>query len=271
MGNVIIIAEIGWNHMGDMELASKMIQSAAKNGADVCKFQTWSEDKLKEGAWDHDGRRSIYKRAQLSPEDHQYLKKVCEQNQVKFLTSVFNENDLHFLDGLGMGMIKIPSHEVYNIELIKKAEKFFDKILVSTGASKWDEVMRLVETIDPEKLVLMHCVSAYPCPVERINLPRLQRLRELSGIVGYSGHYSGIDDAIAAICRGTTYIEKHYTIEHDLPGRDNKFAILPEQLKSLANFRDNYQLMNTDLGLDLQDIEQDTYDNYRGRWSKDGK
>lgn len=269
MSMIKLIAEIGWNHMGNIELARRMIESAAENGADHCKFQTWSEDKLKPGVWDEDGRREIYRKAQLTKEDHHYLKEVCEQNEVRFLTSVFSANDLDFLGDLGMDMIKIPSHEVYNLELIKKAEKLFDRILVSTGASKWDEVEKIVESIDPEKLVLMHCVSAYPCPADRINLPRLQKLKELSKVVGYSGHYPGIDDAIAAICHGAVYIEKHFTIDHELPGRDNKFAILPDQLKKLADFRENYALMETDLDLDLQDIEKDTYNNYRGRWSKD--
>lgn len=270
MCKINLIAEIGWNHMGDMDLAKRLIESAGVNGADFCKFQTWSEGKLTPGAWDEDGRREIYRKAQLSEEDHHHLKELCEQNDVSFLTSVFNSNDLDFLGGLGMDMIKIPSHEVYNLELIKKAEKLFDRILVSTGASKWDEVERIAEIIDPEKLVLMHCVSAYPCPADRINLPRLQKLKELSKMLGYSGHYPGIDDAIVAICHGAIYIEKHFTIDQELPGRDNKFAILPDQFKKLTDFRDNYALMETDLGLDLQDIEKDVYNNYRGRWSKNG-
>ena len=86
--------------------------------------------------------------------------------------------------------------------------------------------------------------------------------------IGYSGHYHGIDDAIAAMCHGATFVEKHFTIDQNLPGRDNKFSILPRQMKELADFRDNYEKMNIDLGMDLQDCEEDTYENYRGRWSK---
>ena len=103
--NISIISEIGWNHMGDMDLAKKMIQSSAENGADVCKFQTWSEDKLKPGPWDDDGRREIYKKAQLSEDDHFFLKDVCKKNSVQFLTSVFNINDLEFLSRLNMDMV----------------------------------------------------------------------------------------------------------------------------------------------------------------------
>ena len=266
---VKIIAEIGWNHMGDMALAEEMIKSAAVNGADICKFQTWTEDKLKPGAWDEDGRRDIYKNAQLSKENHIFLKKVCEEQSVLFLTSVFNISDMEFVAGLGREMIKIPSHEVYNLELIQAATDNFATILVSTGAARWEEVKKITESVDSNRVVLLHCVSTYPCPPDKINLPRMQKLKELTGTVGYSGHYTGIDDAIAAICHGATIVEKHFTIDRDLPGRDNKFAILPEQMKSLANFRDNYEKMNIDLGLNLQECEMDTYENYLGRWSKD--
>ena len=92
-----IIAEIGWNHMGDLDLATKMIQSASENGADICKFQTWSEKNLKPGEWDSDGRRDIYKKAQLSYEDHIKLIEICNSLGVEFLTSIFNENDIDFL------------------------------------------------------------------------------------------------------------------------------------------------------------------------------
>tara|TARA_B100000945_G_C20412832_1_gene613509 strand:+ start:361 stop:1167 length:807 start_codon:yes stop_codon:yes gene_type:complete len=263
-----IIAEIGWNHMGDIDLAKKMISSAAENGSDYCKFQTWSEENLKSGPWDSDGRRDIYKKAQLSHDDHFILKEFCEEKSINFLTSIFNIDDLEYLKTLNMNMIKIPSHEVHNIELIKATTNIFDKVLISTGAAKWSEIKSIYDSVDTEKVIFMHCVSAYPCPIEKINLPRMQKLKELSKIIGYSGHYTGIDDAVSAICHGASYVEKHFTIDKKLPGRDNKFAILPNEINKLANFRDNYTKMNIDLGLDLQECEMDTYENYRGRWSK---
>jgi N,N'-diacetyllegionaminate synthase len=263
-----IMAEVGWNHMGDMGLAKKMIQAAAENGADIVKFQTWSEKNLKAGSWDGDGRRQIYQKAELTEDNHRFLQEVCEENNVEFLTSLFNINDLGFLSTLNLNSIKIPSHEVYNTDLIQKCSDIFDTVFISTGAAKWAEVESIVKNCDPKKLVLMHCVSSYPCPAEKVNLPRLDSLKKLAPTIGYSGHFFGIDDAVAAITRGVPYIEKHFTIDRELPGRDNQFAILPEQLKVLAVFRDNYTLMNIDKGLDLQECEVDTYNNYRGRWSK---
>tara|TARA_B100000315_G_scaffold244367_1_gene268851 strand:- start:126 stop:932 length:807 start_codon:yes stop_codon:yes gene_type:complete len=262
-----IIAEIGWNHMGDMNLAKKMVESAAHNGADIVKFQTWSEKNLKPGSWDDDGRRDIYKKAELTEENHFQLKKISDQNDVQFLTSVFNLRDLEFIKNLGTDLIKIPSHEVYNLELVKQTSQIFHKILVSTGASKWSEVKEITKFVPPEKLILMHCVSSYPCPAGSVNLPRLRYLRKLSDNVGYSGHFLGIEDAMAAMVWGSTYVEKHFTIDQGLPGRDNQFSILPADLKKLSSFRDNLQLMLQDRGKDLQESELDIFENYRGRWS----
>lgn len=268
MNNKIqIIAEIGWNHMGDMGLAKDMIVAAASNGADICKFQTWSEKNLKSGQWDSDGRRDVYKKAQLSEEDHYYLKKICLDNNVKFLTSIFNINDINFLTQLNSEMIKVPSHEIYNQELIRLCIDKFDLTLISTGASKNEEIQNLENNLDLNKSVFMHCVSSYPCPPDKVNLPRLEYMKKFTKNIGYSGHFYGIDDAIAAMCAGASYIEKHFTIDNNLEGRDNKFALLPKDLNNLSKFRDNYSKMIIDRGIDLQESEMDTFKNYRGRWS----
>ncbi len=267
--DINIIAEIGWNHMGDMKLAKQMIESAAKNGADICKFQTWSESNLKPGVWDSDGRREVYKKAQLNKENHQNLIDICNSNNVEFLTSIFNITDLDFLTKLNSKMIKVPSHEIYNIELIKKCVENFDLTLISTGASYKKEIENISNNIFLEKAIFMHCVSSYPCPANKVNLPRLEYMRNFTKQIGYSGHFHGIDDAIAAICCGATYIEKHFTIDNNLDGRDNKFALLPKDLNKLNLFRKNFCQMNINLGKDLQECEKDTYQNYRGRWSNE--
>ena len=269
MNNIELIAEIGWNHMGNMRLAKKMIVAAKKSGATYCKFQTWSVDNLTEGAWDSDGRRKIYEKAQLTLDKHKYLIKECKKNKIKFLTSVFNLNDIKNLKKLNLKEIKIPSHEIHNLELIKSCIKNFKRVFISTGASKWSEIKKIKKIIKNKKnICLMHCVSSYPCLPENINLPRLKSLSKLSTFLGYSGHMGGINDAIASICFGATVIEKHFTINKKLPGRDNKNAILPEDMKALAEFANNYKNMSINRGLDLQKCEMDIFKNYRGRWSK---
>ena len=263
-----LIAEIGWNHCGNMKLAEKMIISAAKNGADFCKFQTWSEKSLKKGPWDRDGRRELYKKAELSIEQHLYLKKICDRNKVKFLTSVFNINDVEKISKINPNFIKIGSPEVYNIKLIKKCLQKFKKVFLSTGGSNWSEILRLKKLKYKSKLILFHNVSSYPCSSNDINMPKMKYLKKISNSFGYSGHYKGIDDAIIAICDGASYIEKHFTINRNLKGKDNKFAITPSELNKIYNFRENYLKMNSFKGLNLQNCEKDTYFKARGRWSK---
>ena len=263
-----LIAEIGWNHMGDIDLAKEMISKATESGADYCKFQTWSEKKLKPGPWDTDGRRDIYKKAELSDKDHVELIKYCSKKSTNFLTSIFNRDDIEFLSEICPEIIKIPSHEIYNIELISLVLEKFNKVLISTGAARWDEIIKIKQSFDTKKIIFMHCVSSYPCDPSKINLPRMEALKKLSQEIGYSGHYEGIEDSLAAICCGAKYIEKHFTIDKNLPGRDNKFAILPDELLALSDFRDLFNQMKIDKGLDLQDCELDTFNNYRGRWSK---
>jgi sialic acid synthase SpsE len=265
---ISLIAEIGWNHMGNMQLAEKMIKSAKKSGADYCKFQTWKVKNLVKGSWDQDGRKQIYEKAELNDEKHFILKKICKKNDIGFFTSVFNKNDLPFLKKLNKSIIKIPSHEIYNINLISDCLKNFNKVLISIGASNWSEVKKITKLRNfKKKAILMHCISSYPCNSNNLNFKKFDYIKSLSPNFGYSGHYSGIEDALVAISHGASFIEKHFTINKKLPGRDNKFAILPDDLKMISNFKNFYVSGRKFKGLNVQKCERDIYKNYRGRWS----
>lgn len=267
-----IIAEIGWNHMGDMQLASKMIEAAAQNGATHVKFQTWSVSRLKNGPWDNDGRRQIYENAELSKDDHVFLLNECQKHGVKFLTSCFSSDDVSFVSTL-MDEIKIPSTEIANQELLNQIIQHFKNkkdhhVYLSTGASVWNEVEEATKTLSENKInfTLMHCVSAYPTPANMCNMNRINDLKKLHFDVGYSGHYQGIEDAIVASEFGITTIEKHFTINNDLPGRDNKFALLPSSLKTLRDFLLTREQMLTYQGMNHLESEKDMRNVYRGRW-----
>ena len=263
-----VIAEIGWNHMGDMSLAEEMISQASESGAKFAKFQTWSVKRLKNGEWDNDGRRQIYEKAELSIEDHELLINLCEKHKINFLSSCFSLEDAKLLKGLNQKEIKIPSFEVRNVDLLKFCFSNFEHVFVSTGTANQLDLNNLKELIKNHSATVMHCVSSYPCNVENANLPRIASLSEMFEDVGYSDHVGGIDASIAALEYMPSFIEKHFTIDNDLPGRDNKFAILPDDFATISKYRDSYLKMNLDKGLDLQECEKDIYNNYRGRWSK---
>ena len=262
-----LIAEIGWNHMGEINLAKEMIDAAAENGADFAKFQTWSVKNLKPGPWDSDGRREIYEKAELTKEMHEILYDHCNKKGIKFLTSIFNIKDLEKINNLELDTIKIPSHEIYNLHLIEKLCEKYENVLVSTGAAKWDEIIKITNIKDFKKIFLLHCVSSYPCNFEDLNFFKYKKLEEISiNQIGYSGHYNGIEDGIIAITLGASYLEKHFTIDNNLPGRDNKFAILPEDLNKISKFKNKFIEMMNHKNINLKDGEMDIFNNYRGRW-----
>ena len=172
-----VIAEIGWNHMGDMELAKKMIDAAHQGGASYAKFQTWSCSRLKNGPWDNDGRTEIYKKAELSSENHIELISYCEKVGISFLSSAFSVPDAKLLVRLGCEKVKIPSFEVANIELLDYCNANFKETIVSTGTATIEEIKLATSRFNKSDLVLMHCVSSYPCNYEIANLPRITDIK----------------------------------------------------------------------------------------------
>ena len=273
MNKIKLIAEIGWNHMGKINLAKKMIREASRNGADICKFQTWKVKNLKPGPWDKDGRREIYHKAELEKNDYKTLIKECKKYKVEFLTSVFNIKDIKFIKKFKINSIKIPSHEINNIDLIKSAIQNFKIIYISLGASEMKELKIILNLVrnakyKNKKIILMHCVSSYPVLDENVNFPKFDYIKKFTSKIGYSGHAKGIHDAIIAISKGATVVEKHFTTNNKLPGRDNLNAILPKEMLELKKFRDSFVKMSKFKGYGLQNCEKDIFKNYRGRWSK---
>ena len=138
-----VIAEIGWNHMGNMDLAMSMIDSASESGASFAKFQTWSVSRLKSGEWDNDGRRDIYDKAELSKSDHIKLLNRCKEKDIGFMSSCFSLPDASLLFELGISVVKIPSFEVRNTELILYCLSHFDHIIISTGTASTHDIEEL--------------------------------------------------------------------------------------------------------------------------------
>ena len=153
-----LIAEIGWNFIGNLNLAKEMIAAAKESGADFAKFQTWSTKDLVKGPWYKDKRISLYKKAELSIDDHHELKEYCDK-KIIFLTSVFNKKYLSFLKFLKLKTIKVASMEITNFELLTEMNKIYKNIIVSTGASKIDEIKKIFKFIDKKMHTYALCFS----------------------------------------------------------------------------------------------------------------
>jgi len=263
------IAEIGWNFVGELDLAKEMIQHANKSGANVIKFQYWNPKRLKSGAWDEDGRREIYEKAYLDKSKILELKAEVESLGSDFLISVFSKKDAVYINDLGIEAIKVPSHESHNIDLIEYCCKSFKDIYLSVGACTEDELKKVLDVTElyESNIVLMHCVSSYPLNNENANLKRISYLKLLTKHkVGYSDHTESLIAPCAALALGASAIEKHFTTDNNLPGRDNKFALNSENfLKMISNCKETEQLLKWK-GVSYQDIETDIVQNYRGRW-----
>ena len=267
--NCKVIAEIGWNFMGDMEIAEKMIISAKNSGANVAKFQYWDPSKLKPGPWDHDGRLEIYKAAALNEQKIQLLIKLCEESNIEFLISAFNASDASFINSLGIKKLKIPSHEVANTILHNYAANNFDEVYVSLGAGTLSEIEQacgIYNSVEGLYWVGMHCVSSYPCGPEHANLPRLSYLSNLCRNLGYSDHTSDVVTPSISLALGACVVEKHFTIDKELPGRDNKFALDPHEFSQMVENIRSAEKSCFYHGPEPRDIEQDTMTNYRDRW-----
>lgn len=263
-----IIAEIGWNFLGDVDLAKSMIESAKKSGATIAKFQFWDPTTLKPGLWDSDGRKKIYEKAALNEMKIKNLNQICEVNKIEPLYSAFTTKGAELLHNLGHKKIKIPSHEIANKDLIKFSSKHFEFIFLSTGASLKKEVVEANEILKNSnaKYNLMHCVSSYPCNIDMINLPRINWLKTLHPNVGFSDHTRNVHAPSIALSLGANVIEKHFTSDNSLEGRDNKFALNPRDFQTMCNLLNETLVMLADHGLDFQESEKDIVENYRGRW-----
>ena len=261
-----LIAEIGWNHMGDMTLAKEMINASKENGADFVKFQTWSVDRLTSGPWDEDGRLEIYKKAELSLNDHQQLKSYSEGLGIEFLSSGFSIQDAELLSDLGVTSVKIASFESRNPTLLTYCDSHFDRVYLSTGTSSVDEIEEHINYLPTSDVVLLHCISSYPLESKNANLPRIVMLRDLTEKVGYSDHTFGVEGAKISLEYEPYVIEKHFTTDQSLPGRDNKFAILPHELKELSDYIKMREEMNISHGGGYLECEQEARDIMTGRF-----
>lgn len=208
-----IIAEIASSHNGDINLGKAMIRAAAETGVDYVKFQSWQAQHVA----DTDPDRERYKSLELTDEAHYVYKRECESNNVTFLTSIFDRRRIPFLKKLGLDIVKIPSTYCSSPDMLRACRKYFAKIILSVGMSNPEEVRQAVQLLQGHDVTLLHCVSLYPVPPEKVNLRRMVWLKSLAPRWGLSDHSHGADAAKVAIAMGAHYVEKHFTLSKYLP------------------------------------------------------
>ena len=253
MNHTIIIAELGVNHNGSMEMAKQLIDRAVEAGVDYIKFQTFKSEnivtktakqddyqKKKMGNLD-DSQYNMLKKLELSEEQHYELIEYCKEKGIKFFSTAFDMDSIDFLASLNLGLWKIPSGELTNYPYVKKIASFGEPVILSTGMSSIEEINDTVNLLvnsglPKAKITILHCNTEYPTPMCDVNLLAMNGIKkQFQTEVGYSDHTVGIEVPIAAVALGAKVIEKHFTLDRNLPGPDHKASLEPDELKAMVS------------------------------------
>jgi len=247
---VFVIAEGGVNHNGDREIAKRLIEAAAEAGAQAVKFQTFRAEALATqeapkaqyqiiSTGSAQSQLEMLRQLELSGEAHRDLQAYCRERRVTFLSTPFDEESADLLEELDVPAFKISSGDVTNLPLLDHVARKGKPVILSTGMSDMDEVTKAVETIRAagcEDLILLQCVTNYPAEPRDVNLRAMQTMAEAFNVpVGYSDHTTGIDIALAAVALGACVIEKHLTLDRNLPGPDHRASLEPSELRGLVS------------------------------------
>jgi N-acetylneuraminate synthase len=240
---VHVIAEVGSVHDGSLGNALLLVDAAAECGVDAVKFQTHlaSAETLPDAPapafFSEEPRFEYFERTSFSLGEWRRIKARCDEQRVEFLSSPFSEEAVDLLENVGMSRYKIPSGEVSNLPLLDKIARLGKPILLSSGMSSWAELDRAVETIrrHHERLTVLQCTSAYPCPPEQVGLNVLAEMRERYRLpVGLSDHTLTPWASLAAVTLGATVIERHFTFSRQMYGSDARHSLEPAELKELV-------------------------------------
>lgn len=249
---ILIIAEAGVNHNGSLDIARKLIDTAAEAGADYVKFQSFKAEKLvtrsaKKAVYQtanlNDGDDSQYamlKKLELSPSDHIQLISYSAVKNIGFLSTGFDEDSIDYLEELGVNLFKIPSGEITNKPYLRHVAKKGCPVIISTGMADMDEIKAALtvmtsEGLRPDQLTVLHCTTEYPAPFDEVNLRAMETInRECNVAVGYSDHTEGIEISLAAAALGATVIEKHFTLDKQMEGPDHKASLNPAELAAMV-------------------------------------
>jgi len=245
--STFIIAEIGVNHNGDINLAKKMIKSASECGVDAVKFQTFkSEDLVTENAKTADYQQKnanensqfeMLKKLELTFEDFKELKGYASKCNVMFISSPFDIKSVDLLENLNVSLYKLGSGELNNFELIDYVQKTNKPIILSTGMATLEEIKETYNFIEnKENLRILHCITGYPTSFEEANLNFIKTLQsEFDVPIGFSDHSPGIELPIAAVALGACVVEKHFTLDKTLEGPDHKASLNPTEFKAMVD------------------------------------
>lgn len=248
--SVFIIAEVGVNHNGSLALAKQLVDVAVDCRADAVKFQTFKAATLvtksaKQADYQttntgkQESQFDMLKRLELDEADHQDLVDYCQVKNIEFMSTPFDLQSIQFLNGLGVNRFKIPSGEITNYPYLKMIGSYNKEIVLSTGMAALADIEAALNLLiesgtDKNKITILHATTDYPTQMQDVNLMAMQTIAQAFKVkVGYSDHTPGIEVPTAAVALGASIIEKHFTLDKNLPGPDHKASLEPQELKAM--------------------------------------
>jgi N,N'-diacetyllegionaminate synthase len=247
----LIIAEAGVNHNGCLDLAMQLVDAAAHAGADLVKFQTFRAELLvttdaamanyqAANTGSTSTQFEMLRNLKLSRKDHETLIAHCEARGIGFFSTAFDTDSLNLLYSLGVKRFKVPSGEITNFPYLVHVASFGLPVILSTGMSNLGEIEGAIDAMESaglsrKRITVLHCNTEYPTPLQDVNLRAMCTIREAFDVsVGYSDHTLGIEVPIAAVALGATVIEKHLTLDPNLPGPDHKASLEPAEFTAMV-------------------------------------
>lgn len=251
MNKVYIIAEIGCNHNGDFKLAKKMVDVAVSCGVDAVKFQTFKAEKLISKhapkadyqvvtTGNEESQLEMTKKLEMSFAEYLEIRDYTAAQNVDVFSTPFDDESLDFLISTNMSIYKIPSGEITNLPYLEKIGALNKKVIISTGMATLDEIktaVKILEEAGSKDITILHCTTEYPTMYSDLNLNVIETLKKEfpNNKIGYSDHSVGYEVPIVAAALGSTIIEKHFTLDNDMPGPDHKASANPDILKRLVD------------------------------------
>ncbi len=238
-----LVAEIGLNHNKDIQLAKKMIYSAKRSGADAVKFQSYATDKfIQRNAPNAKGLFNIFHQYELNYDQHLELKEFCNQEDILFFSTPLTLDWVENLEKINIPLYKIASGDLNNYWLLDKIANCKKPIIISTGGAKFSDIrksMNFLQKKNMQEIIILHCISIYPTPLSKINLNRMKKIeKEFKVLTGFSDHTENVQASVFASLLGASVIEKHFTLDKNLPGPDHKFSITPKEFSILREQSD---------------------------------
>ncbi len=242
-----VIAEIGINHNGDLDITRRMIEAAVHAGADAVKFQKRTPEvstpleqqkQMRETPWGYITYLDYRYKVEFGEQQYREIDRFCREKGIAWLASVWDEPAVDFLEKFDTPAYKIPSASLTDHALIRYARATGKPLILSTGMSTMEQIRKGVEAAGEENLALMHCTSSYPCEPNELNLRMIQTLRsEFPGLpVGYSGHEVGLVPSAIAVAFGACLVERHLTLDRAMWGSDQAASVEPGGFERLVKY-----------------------------------